>query len=85
MSAIERDIAAATGLQCFGYIGICIGKKGVSHLNLIYLTVGVSPFLFWFVVSEDGEGIQLSLCDGKAQSGLQRDDHRSCTVSAVIS
>lgn len=31
--------------------------------------------------SEDGKGIQLSLCDGKAQGGFQRDDHRSCTVS----
>ena len=33
------------------------------------------------VVSEDGEGIQLSLCNGKAQSGFQRDYHWSCVVS----
>lgn len=33
------------------------------------------------VDSEDGEGIQLPLCDGEAQSGVQRDHHQSCIVS----
>lgn len=36
------------------------------------------------VDSADGEGIQLSLCDGEAQSGVQRDDHQSCIVSVDV-
>lgn len=36
------------------------------------------------VDSEDGEGIQLSLCDGEAQSGVQGDHHQSCIVSVDV-
>lgn len=36
------------------------------------------------VDSEDGERIQLPLRDGEAQSGVQRDDHQSCTVSVDV-
>lgn len=36
------------------------------------------------VDSEDGEGIQLSLRDGEAQSGLQRDHHQSRIVSVDV-
>ncbi len=32
-------------------------------------------------VSEDGEGILLSVCDGQTQSGLQRDGDQRCAVS----
>ncbi len=32
-------------------------------------------------VSEDGEGILLSMCDGQTQSGLQRDGDQRCAVS----
>ncbi len=32
-------------------------------------------------VSEDGEGILLSVCDGQTQSGLQRDSDQRCAVS----
>lgn len=39
-----------------------------------------SKFIFALFLSEDGEGIQLPLCDGKTQSSFQRDDHQSRTV-----
>lgn len=39
---------------------------------------------FVSLVSEDGERIQLSLRDGKAQSSFQRDDHQLCSVSAHL-
>lgn len=36
---------------------------------------------YGFLIPEDGEGIWLSLCDGKTQSGFQRNYHQSCNVS----
>lgn len=43
-----------------------------------------SNVLLVFPYSEDGEGIQLSLCDGEAQGGLQRDHHQPCIVSVTV-
>lgn len=42
-----------------------------------FMSVSVCVLFF----KEDGKGVQLSLCDGKTQSGFQRDDHQPCIVS----
>lgn len=60
------------------------------QFSLNSLTIFNLPTLKWkllcatrccVVSSEDGEGVQLPLCDGEAQSGVQRDHHQSCVVS----